>query len=133
MNLHKKGGKKMGTWRDNIRRVEPYTPGEQPKSQNVIKLNTNENPYPPAPGVLRAMEDLPVNLLRKYPDALSRRYQVEGLTDTQSVLEAIAAQRGALKSGGIADLDKACALLLDDFRSLRLGRITLEEPDDLIF
>ena len=72
-------------------------------------------------------------LLRKYPDALATRYQVDGLTDAQSVLEAIAAQRGALKSGGIADLDKACALLLDDFRSLRLGRITLEEPDDLIF
>ena len=74
----------MGTWRDNIRRVEPYTPGEQPKAQNVIKLNTNENPYPPAPGVLRAMEDLPGNLLRKYPDptasllvdALAKRYGV---------------------------------------------------------
>lgn len=74
----------MRTWRDNIRRVEPYTPGEQPKAQNVIKLNTNENPYPPAPGVLRAMEDLPGNLLRKYPDpaasllteALAKRYNV---------------------------------------------------------
>ncbi len=74
----------MRTWRDNIRRVEPYTPGEQPKAQNVIKLNTNENPYPPAPGVLRAMEELSGNLLRKYPDpaaslltdALAKRYGV---------------------------------------------------------
>ncbi len=72
-------------------------------------------------------------LFRKYPDALPGRYHVDGLTDTQSVLEAIAAQRGAIKSGGNPDLDRACALLIDDFRSLRLGRISLEEPDDLIF
>lgn len=72
-------------------------------------------------------------LLRKYPDALSSRYQTGDLNDTQAVLEAIADKRGALKSGGIADIDKAGALLIDDFRALRLGRITLEEPDDLIF
>ena len=35
----------------NIRKVEPYVPGEQPQNPDVIKLNTNENPYSPAPGV----------------------------------------------------------------------------------
>ena len=40
----------MSTWRDYVRRVEPYTPGEQPNQPGMIKLNTNENPYPPAPG-----------------------------------------------------------------------------------
>ena len=41
----------MASWRDNIRQVEPYVPGEQPKNTNVIKLNTNENPYGPSPRV----------------------------------------------------------------------------------
>ena len=41
----------MSTWEKNIRRVTPYVPGEQPKNTSVIKLNTNENPYPPSPKV----------------------------------------------------------------------------------
>ncbi|MGN0418691.1 histidinol-phosphate transaminase [Anaerostipes faecalis] len=56
----------MSSWRDNVRNVEPYTPGEQPKELDVIKLNTNENPYPPSPKVLEAMEN--IKNLRKYPD-----------------------------------------------------------------
>ena len=44
----------MNTWEANIRKVVPYTPGEQPNQPDMIKLNTNENPYPPAPGVEKA-------------------------------------------------------------------------------
>ena len=40
----------MSRWEENIRKVIPYTPGEQPNQPDMIKLNTNENPYPPAPG-----------------------------------------------------------------------------------
>lgn len=72
----------MKGWEQNIRRVIPYTPGEQPDCPNMIKLNTNENPYPPGPGVVRALETLDTDRLRLYPDpaasclvrALARRY-----------------------------------------------------------
>lgn len=50
-----------------IRKVEPYVPGEQPQ-EKVIKLNTNENPYPPAPGVQKALETLRAEDFRLYPD-----------------------------------------------------------------
>ncbi len=58
----------MATWRDYVRTVVPYTPGEQPREKDVVKLNTNENPYPPAPGVERALREMDVDLLRRYPD-----------------------------------------------------------------
>ena len=59
----------MKEWEKNIRKVVPYVPGEQPKQKNIIKLNTNENPYPPAKGVLEAQTNL--NNLRFYPDPVA--------------------------------------------------------------
>lgn len=56
----------MSAWIDNIRKVEPYVPGEQPKDTNVIKLNTNENPYGPSPRAKEVMQNQ--ELLRLYPD-----------------------------------------------------------------
>lgn len=55
-------------WEENVRKVEPYIPGEQPTDNNVIKLNTNECPYPPAPGVEVRAKQLDVDKLRLYPD-----------------------------------------------------------------
>ncbi len=52
---------------DNIRKVEPYVPGEQPQVK-VVKLNTNENPYPPAPGVERILHGMDTDCFRLYPD-----------------------------------------------------------------
>lgn len=57
----------MKAFEKNIRKVEPYVPGEQPQHK-VIKLNTNENPFPPAPGVTKALEEMDVSRLRLYPD-----------------------------------------------------------------
>lgn len=57
----------MKAFEKNIRKVEPYVPGEQPQ-RKVIKLNTNENPYPPAPGVREALLHMDMDRLRLYPD-----------------------------------------------------------------
>ena len=75
----------MKNWEENIRKVVPYVPGEQPKKQNIIKLNTNENPYPPAPGVAEAVKNVDIDRLRMYPDplvtdlveAIASNYQVK--------------------------------------------------------
>lgn len=55
-------------WEDNVRKVVPYVAGEQPNKPKMIKLNTNECPYPPAPGVAKALEELNADALRLYPD-----------------------------------------------------------------
>ena len=60
----------MQEWKKNIRQVVPYVPGEQPKEANVIKLNTNENPYPPSPKVKEQCAKICAKTeeLRLYPD-----------------------------------------------------------------
>ena len=58
----------MSTWEENVRKVIPYTPGEQPNQPDMIKLNTNENPYPPAPGVEKALKEMDMDAMRLYPD-----------------------------------------------------------------
>ena len=55
-------------WSDCIRSLEPYTPGEQPSISRLIKLNTNENPYPPSPAVLNVLKHCSNADLRRYPD-----------------------------------------------------------------
>ena len=69
----------------NIRSVEPYVPGEQPR-EKVIKLNTNENPYPPAPGVQAALDSLDTADFRLYPDPASSAL-VRSLADYYGVDE----------------------------------------------
>jgi histidinol-phosphate aminotransferase len=72
----------MKNWEQNVRKVTPYTPGEQPKQKKVIKLNTNENPYPPSPAVLAALDGVKENLadLRKYPDPAAEQL-VQAIAD----------------------------------------------------
>ena len=55
-----------------FRALEAYTPGEQPRDMQYIKLNTNESPYPPAPSVVEAMNDEQVELLRLYSDPTAK-------------------------------------------------------------
>ena len=58
----------MENWESYVRKVVPYVPGEQPQAERMIKLNTNENPYPPAPGVQRALAGFNPDTLRLYPE-----------------------------------------------------------------
>ena len=61
----------MRPWEEAIRCVTPYVPGEQPKENDLLKLNTNENPYPPSPAVLACLREMEGGILRKYPDPAS--------------------------------------------------------------
>lgn len=73
------------SWETNVRKVVPYTPGEQPNQPDMIKLNTNENPYPPSPRVAQVIREFDAQQMRLYPDpkaqvlvdALAKRYQVK--------------------------------------------------------
>ena len=55
-------------WSDLVSTLTPYVPGEQPQADNLVKLNTNECPYPPSPKVLQAIQSLNGDSLRLYPD-----------------------------------------------------------------
>lgn len=57
-------------WSNTVKNVKPYTPGEQPKDRRYIKLNTNENPYPPSPRVIEAIKNATDETLRLYPDPM---------------------------------------------------------------
>lgn len=96
-------------WYGNIRKVIPYVPGEQPKVEGMIKLNTNENPYPPAPGVLSALKEFDGNKLRLYPDP-----KIEGLC------EAIAQDKGVDKENvfvGVGSDDVLATAFMTFFNS----------------
>ena len=72
-------------WNSRVRNLSPYVPGEQPKDRQFIKLNTNENPYPPSPKVIEAIKRAADDRLRLYPDpectefreAVAVRYNVK--------------------------------------------------------
>ena len=53
---------------ESVKRLEAYTPGEQPKARGVVKLNTNENPYPPSPKCAEVLKTFDLDRLRRYPD-----------------------------------------------------------------
>ena len=54
-------------FRENIEKMAGYVPGDQPGDASVVKLNTNENPYPPSPAVFKALSQIDEGLLRRYP------------------------------------------------------------------
>ncbi len=73
-------------WSDKLRQIDPYVPGEQPKLKNFIKLNANENPYPPSPKAIEAIKNFSCDSLKLYPDS-----------NASKLKEAIAAYHGVKK------------------------------------
>jgi histidinol-phosphate aminotransferase len=65
----------MSYFRENIEKTEGYTPGFQPASTDVIKLNTNENPYPPSPLAMQALAAMDAEKLRRYPDPVGNEFR----------------------------------------------------------
>jgi len=64
----------MSFFRDNIESLQPYVPGEQPAAgRKVIKLNTNENPYPPSPAAMKVLREFDADALRRYPHPFAQR------------------------------------------------------------
>ena len=65
----------MGYFRDNVEQMAGYTPGFQPANPDVVKLNTNENPYPPSPKVIDAVNNVAADRIRRYPDPLGQAFR----------------------------------------------------------
>ena len=65
----------MGLFRPDVDRIEGYIPGEQPQESGWVKLNTNENPYPPSPGVVQAVAQAAGGRLNVYPDPLATKFR----------------------------------------------------------
>ncbi|HTQ99916.1 MAG TPA: histidinol-phosphate transaminase [Candidatus Acidoferrum sp.] len=96
----------MNYERPNIQAMRGYTSGEQPDQADVIKLNTNENPYPPGPAVAKALAALQVESLRRYPPPTAL-----GLRKQLATLHAVDAANIIVTNGG----DELLRLLLATF------------------
>ncbi|WP_437675719.1 histidinol-phosphate transaminase [Sorangium sp. So ce131] len=81
--------------RDNIHRLTPYTPGEQPLVADVVKLNTNENPYPPPRAVLEAIHEVSADQLRRYPPPTAQQFR-----ETAAKLHGLSPEQVIATNGG---------------------------------
>ena len=75
------------------------------------------------------MKDYNEFIVKNYPGVIKERYNVEE-NDPNAMFEAIALNKACIKKGGEPDIDKAVAMIIDDFRSGKLGRISIEKPQD---
>jgi histidinol-phosphate aminotransferase len=85
----------MGHERANIARMHGYVPGKQPTSSETIKLNTNENPYPPCEAVMRELTAIPADLLRRYPSP-----SAEGFRERAAALHGLDKDQVVVVNGG---------------------------------
>jgi len=87
---------------DLVNRLHPYVPGEQRHGSDVIKLNTNENPYPPSPKVMQAIASVTGDALRRYPDPESVELR-KALADYEGVdIDQVYVSNGSDETLGLA-------------------------------
>ncbi|MBR5263705.1 MAG: aminotransferase class I/II-fold pyridoxal phosphate-dependent enzyme, partial [Clostridia bacterium] len=96
----------------------PYTPGEQPRDMQYIKLNTNESPYPPSPGVLKAVQE-EAGMLQLYSDPTCK-----ALSEKLAALYGVAPSQVIMTNGSDEALYFAFMAFADEERPLRFADIT---------
>ncbi len=101
------------------RTIAPYTAGEQPKSGIFVKLNTNENPYPPSPRVAEAVAAFPCERLRLYPNP-----DGDSLRDAVAAFEGVERENVYLSNGSDEALALAFAAFFDDVRAACFADVT---------
>jgi histidinol-phosphate aminotransferase len=104
-------------WSDLAHRLDPYTPGEQPREMDLIKLNTNENPYPPSPKVSAVFSQDNIDALRLYPDPESSALK-------QSIAKLYGLEQGQVFVGNSSD-----EVLATAFQAFFAGDKLLLMPD----
>ena len=98
----------MAYERKNIHAMAAYVPGEQIDAPGIIKLNTNENPYPPSPAVSQALADCDVARLRQYPSPTARK-----LRDAIAARHGLSAENVIVTNGGDELLRMAIATFVE--------------------
>jgi len=111
-------------WNTRTKNISPYIPGEQPKDRQFIKLNTNENPYPPSPKVIEAIQKAANDRLRLYPDP-----------ECTELREAIAARYGVKHEQVFAGngSDEILAFAFGAFFENREGAKDIEQAKQVLF
>jgi histidinol-phosphate aminotransferase len=103
----------VGYFRDNVERAAGYTPGFQPQALEVVKLNTNENPYPPSPQVMKTLAGIRPEQLRRYPDPLGNAFR-----EAAAALNGVAPENIMCGNGGDDLLSIAVRAFCDEGRPL---------------
>lgn len=101
----------MSYFRDNIERAAGYVPGFQPAATDVVKLNTNENPYPPSPEVMKTLAAMQGEQLRRYPDPLGQIFR-----DAAAQINGVASDNIMCCNGGDDLLTMAIRAFCDEGR-----------------
>ncbi len=101
----------MSYFRDNIDKMEGYEPGFQPKQVDVIKLNTNENPFPPSPKVMEKLRKITTEQLRRYPDPVGNQFR-----EAAGELNGVSAEHIMCCNGGDDLLNLAFRAFCDENR-----------------